>query len=81
MSLIPVSTSDNAGGATASGNVTQVHGVVTAIGGELIGVIVLAIFADLNSELGGWMVALMSAWFLVFLMINAPALKTLVSKV
>jgi hypothetical protein len=80
MAIIPAG-GNAAGGSSASGPATPAHALVTSIGGELIGVIILAIFADMNDELGGWAVALMAAWFVVFLMINAPALSGLVGKV
>lgn len=60
---------------------SSAHSMFVTFAGELIGVTVLAIFADMSDELGGIAVALMGGWFLLFLMTNAPELSTIVGKV
>lgn len=57
------------------------HTIWVSLFAETAGVIVLAIFADMNDDLGKIAVVLIAGWFLIFLMINAPSLSALVSKV
>lgn len=57
------------------------HNIYVGLIGELAGVAVLAILADMNDDLGKLLVALMAGWFLIFLMINASWLSTVTKKV
>jgi hypothetical protein len=56
------------------------HDVFVVILGEVIGVALLAIVADMNDELGRIAVALMVGWLLIFLMTHDLFLKGLVGK-
>jgi hypothetical protein len=47
---------------------------------ELIGISILAIFADLSDTIGKAAVAIMAGWLLIFLMGNASWLNSLTSK-
>jgi len=51
------------------------HSVFVTLIGEFIGVMLLAIFADSGEGPGKIAVAIMGAWFLVFLMVNAQTLS------
>lgn len=57
------------------------HHLFAAFAGELIGVAVLAVFADMNEDLGKLAVAIMGGWFLIFIMANASGLNSIISKV
>ena len=54
---------------------TALHGTYVGILGELIGIAVLAIFADMNENVGKIAVTVMVGWFVIFLMINASAVN------
>lgn len=54
------------------------HNIFVGIAFELIGVSVLAIFADMSDDLGELMVVVMVGWFIVFLSINAEWLQHVV---
>jgi hypothetical protein len=60
---------------TPSSTGTQGHSVFVTILGEIIGVSLLAIFADSGEGPGKLAVALMAGWFLVFLMANATTIN------
>lgn len=53
------------------------HSVFVTILGEVIGVSILAIVADMNDDLGKVAVALMGGWLLIFLMTHDQFLKGL----
>lgn len=61
--------------------VTTGHAEFVKFAGELIGVTVLVIFADMSEDIGKIAVVLMSGWFLIFLITNATELQGLVRKV
>jgi hypothetical protein len=50
------------------------HSIFVNIAGSVIGVSILAIIADFSDNAGGFAVALMAGWFLIFLMTNATEL-------
>jgi hypothetical protein len=56
------------------------HDVFVVMLGEVIGVAILAIVADMNDNLGRVAVALMAGWLLIFLMTHDLFLKGLVNK-
>jgi hypothetical protein len=56
------------------------HSVVITALGELVGVSILAIFADSSDVFGKFAVALMAGWLLIFMMSNADWLSSLTSK-
>jgi len=47
------------------------HQTYMGLLGELIGIAVLAVIADLNEDVGKVAVAVMVGWFIIFLTINA----------
>lgn len=57
------------------------HQLFMTFAGETIGVLIIAVFADLNDDLGRVLMVIMIGWFLLFLMINATTLSGLVQKV
>jgi hypothetical protein len=81
---MPVPTQGN-GPSVSSGKpstgVTSAHSVVVTVLAEAAGVFTLAIIADMNEDMGGLMVALMVAWFVIFLMTNNTLIAGLTSKV
>lgn len=67
---------------TGSGSiVTGPHNIYVQLLGEIIGVAILAIVADMNDGMGKVAVALIGGWFFVFLILHAPVLQSLFSKV
>lgn len=58
-----------------STSVKTAHSFLVGLLGQLAGVSILAIFADANDEIGGFAVAIMAGWFLLFIMINAQDLS------
>lgn len=56
------------------------HSVIVITLAEVIGVSILAIFADSSEAIGKVAVALMAGWLLIFLMSNADWLQSLTSK-
>lgn len=83
MALTSVITPPEGGGLPANttpAGTPDIHGVFTALAGEIIGVSLLAVFADLNDDLGHALVAVMIGWFLMFLIINASGIHTLVGR-
>lgn len=59
---------------------TPQHQIFVKIAGELIGISILAVFADMNDDLGSIMVMLMIGWFVLFLMINATDISGVFGK-
>lgn len=64
-----------------SGSATGAHSVFVTILGEVIGISILAIFADSSDGAGKAAVALMSAWLLVWLMLNAQTITSILKDV
>lgn len=60
---------------------TPQHQVFVKIAGELIGISVLAVFADMNDDVGSVMVALMAGWFVLFLITNATDISAVFGKI
>jgi hypothetical protein len=56
-------------------NPAALHGTYVGILGELIGVAVLAIFADMNEDVGKVAVTVMIGWFIIFLIVNAAVIN------
>lgn len=54
------------------------HNIWVGLIGELIGVAALAVFADLNENVGRLAVVMMVGWFILFLSINAQWLSGVV---
>lgn len=59
---------------------TPQHQIFVKIAGELIGISVLAVFADMNDDVGSVMVALMVGWFILFLITNATDISGVIGK-
>jgi hypothetical protein len=70
----------NASVNTGGSNQASVHSVIITAAAELIGVSILAIFADSSDTIGKAAVALMGAWLLLWLMMNASELTSWTSK-
>lgn len=62
-------------------NAPDTHHLFAAFAGELIGVAVLAVFADMSDDLGRVAVAIMGGWFLIWIMANAGDISNLTSKI
>lgn len=58
----------------------QGHSVFVTLLFAMVGVSLLAIFADLNEGIGKVAVALMAGWLLIFLMTNAVFLQDIEEK-
>jgi hypothetical protein len=56
------------------------HSVVITALAELIGISILAIFADTSDAIGKAAVAIMAGWLLIFLITNASWLQGLAGK-
>lgn len=68
-------------GGVGGGTSDTTHHLFAAFAGELIGIAVLAVFADMSDDLGSVAVALMGGWFLIFIMANSSGLAGIFSKV
>lgn len=75
----PVASTSGSSGSSAG--VTSAHALVITVLAEAAGVFTLAVIADMNDDMGGVMVALMVAWFVIFLMTNNTLIAGLTSKV
>lgn len=60
---------------------TPQHQIFVKIIGELIGISLLAVFADMNDDVGSLMVTLMAGWFVLFLIINATDISGIFGKI
>jgi hypothetical protein len=56
------------------------HSVFVTALAELIGISVVAIFADMSDSVGKAAVAIMAGWLLIFLISNAEWLQSLTTK-
>lgn len=65
----------------ATSTATPQHQVFVKITGELIGISILAVFADMNDDLGSFMVVLMAGWFVLFLITNATDISGIFGKI
>lgn len=65
---------------TSGKTVPQSHDIFVLLVGELIGVSLLAIVADINERMGTVVLALMLGWLLIFVITNADWLQGLVVK-
>jgi hypothetical protein len=64
-----------------AGNSSQsAHSFLVATLGEIVGISILAIFADLSDTVGKVAVAIMCGWLLIFLMSNTSWLNSLIPK-
>lgn len=61
--------------------VNDAHHLFVSLTGEAIGIVVLAVFADMSDEAGKAIVAIMAGWFLLFLMVQAQFLQGIIKKV
>lgn len=66
--------------ATRAKSTPTTHDELLVVMAEVIGVSLLAIFADSSDSFGRVAVAIMAAWFLLFLISNAAWLQSLVGK-
>jgi len=59
----------------------KAHNIYVGLIGEIIGVMVIAVIADMNENVGKLMVTIMVGWLLLFLAINSQWFSQTVGKV